>query len=237
MEKSQIARALELQAQSYAFVRWLGDHQADVLTTLTEDHGDRPPREVMAEWLRTSGSLLGYTRRLREEDQQAFANLFVSYLEISFDLLEHGRRIEFSPCGCYCFMCVSITSSSRLVPKKPGSADKERATRALEAELHAAADAAGGTLSRASLTKAHIKALLADPELREPLAIAAWMTAVFRRMRGDFVGTEALVLWRRFAWKPEGSPKHGYAITEAAVTSAQAAVKAAVERALEAQTA
>lgn len=225
MEKSQIGRALELQAQSYAFVRWLGDHQADVLTTLTEDHGDRPPREVMAEWLRTSGSLLGYTRRLREEDQLAFANLFVSYLEISFDLLDHGRRIESSPCGCYCFMCVSITSSSRLVPKKPGSADKERATRALEAELQSVAGAAGRTL-----TKPHVKALLADPELREPLAIAAWMSAVFRRMRGDFVGTEALVLWRRFAWKPEGSPKHGFAITEAAVTSAQAQVKAAVER-------
>lgn len=232
MEKSEIGRALELQAQSYAFVRWLGDHQADVLTTLTEDHGDRPPREVMAEWLRTSGSLLGYTRRLREEDQVAFANLFVSYLEISFDLLDHGRRIESSPCGCYCSMCVSITSSSRMVPKKPGSADKERATRALEAELQSVAGAAGSTL-----TKPQIKALLGDPELREPLAIAAWMSAVFRRMRGDFVGTEALVLWRRFAWKPEGSPKHGFAITEAAVTSAQAAVKAAVERALAAETA
>ncbi|NOU32772.1 MAG: hypothetical protein HOO96_33115 [Polyangiaceae bacterium] len=232
MEKSEIGRALELQAQSYAFVRWLGDNKADVLTTLTEDHGDRPPREVMAEWLRTSGSLLGYTRRLREEDQLAFANLFVSYLEISFDLLDHGRRIESSPCGCYCSMCVSITSSSRMVPKKPGSADKERATRALEAELQAVAGAAGKTL-----TKAQIKALLENPDLREPLAIAAWMSAVFRRMRGDFVGTEALVLWRWFAWKPEGSPKHGFAITEAAVTSAQAQVKEGVERALATETA
>ncbi len=229
MEKSETGRALHLQAESYAFVRWLADNTADALTTLTEEHGNRPPREVMADWLRTNGSTLGYVKRLREEDRIAFANLFVSYLEISFDLLDQAPRQSSSTCHCFCFMCVSITTSSRLVPKKPGSADKERAKRALEAELRSVAATLAPT---AALSPANAKALLADPALREPLAIAAWMSAVLRRMRGDFVGTEALVLWRRFAWTPGGSPKHGFAITEAAVTSAQAAVKAAVERAL-----
>lgn len=184
----------------------------------------------MEDWLRKNGSLLELTKPFSIEDQRAFANLFVSYLESSFDFLGQERHWQSSG-GCSCLLCASIGDSSRLAPKKLGPADVERATRLLEAELQSVA---GGVAKSPSLNKAQTEALTCDPGLREPLAIAAWMSAIFRRMRGDYVGPEALVLWRRFAWSSKGSPKRDFKMTEAAVASAQVQVKAAVLRALKA---
>jgi hypothetical protein len=224
MGTSELARALSLQAQSYEFVRWLGSNQADILTLLQEEHGDRPPREVAKAWLDRFGSHIPFVAKMSEDDRDALGNLFVSYLEISFDL--QGERTELrSSCGCYCFCCAGLVASSRLTPKKVGGADKERAERAIERELElmARALAPPKVLSKTQMTN-----LKSDPALRESLAMVAWTAALFRRIRGEYVGTEALALWRRFAWKPEGSPKPGFTLSEAAILSATKQVQAAL---------
>lgn len=70
-----------------------------------------------------------------------------------------------------------------------------------------------------------VDVLLDDPELREALALAAYGEDLLRRLQGKSYGATTLVLWRRFAWVPEGSPKKEFVLSAEALLKADAMLR------------
>ena len=54
------------------------------------------------------------------------------------------------------------------------------------------------------------KAWCARPDLACGIALATYGTQTIHRAAGENVGPEILVLWRKFAWTPQGSPIRGF---------------------------
>lgn len=75
-----------------------------------------------------------------------------------------------------------------------------------------------------AVADAHIDELLARPPLREPIALVTYAHELLARLDGFPDGPAALALWRRFAWKPEGSPKPGFVLAAAEIMAAEARV-------------
>jgi hypothetical protein len=150
----------------------------------------------------------------------------------------HGSKID-------CFRSIAIKdqpvvahllASYMASSFDPGSmkwvhnADKKRAKDAEASVLQAMA-----ATSKQVLSKAQLKVLMADTVLLDSLAIATWVALLYQRIQGAPVGTEALVLWRRFAWTLGGVSKPDFTINEAMVTTAQATVHKAVSEILAGQ--
>jgi len=49
--------------------------------------------------------------------------------------------------------------------------------------------------------------LLEEPSFRESAALGTYGVELLRRLNGESSGVATLVLWRIFAWEPEGSPR------------------------------
>jgi hypothetical protein len=152
-----------------------------------------------------------------------FANVFSSYLETSFDLIETpGTRLKTS-CGCYCSYCAIAARAPHLQPKRLASADKSRAK---QLELAAVMELAAALGSDA--TRDGCAALLENRRLREHAAFLAYAEQLLRRCDGVYTGPWVLALWRTFAWKAEGSPKRGFRPTAAMLEQARVALRQAL---------
>lgn len=150
------------------------------------------------------------------DDLRPFANLFASYLETSFDLFEAPGPRRTSDCHGSCPCCSYLAAAPNLQPQKLGSIDKHRARLLEAAYLKSVAERRG-----AALTDAECDALLAKPELREPLAMATYARELVRRMNGEPTGAEVLALWRWFAWTATGAPKRDFRLDAAMLIEAQ----------------
>src|SRR5205814_1954550 len=99
-------------------------------------------------WLHANYTTLPSHIQPAREDLRAFANLFASYLETSFEMLDAPGRLKVSPnCHCFCPICSSFVNAPRLVTKKLGRFDKQRARKLQLAAIARVASAHGASSS------------------------------------------------------------------------------------------
>lgn len=217
LEPREIERAVDLQRRAYRLLGWMegamekgfiAPHTAHVYASLAAS--------ALA-WMDEHYLNLPADGRPEREDLPAFANLFATYLDSTFDLEANpGQRLYSPQAHCFCPMCSWMVRVPHLRPKRIGRAERRRA-RGLERDaLRALADRLG-----ARVPDDRLEALLDDPALREPRALLAYAVNLLQRLEGISVGPATLALWRGFAWTAKGSPRKGFRLEAAAILEAQ----------------
>ena len=219
-ERTQIERAVDLQQRSYQLLRWLTDAVERGFISFKAAHTFSTLPEATHAWIVEHYNDLPHAARPPREHLRAFVELFVSYLDSSFELIETpGKRLYSDDAHCFCPMCSSLIDMPRLQPKKLMRSDKERARRMTTSALRQLA-----LELDIALDGERADQLTDDPTLRDPLALVAYGHDLLRRMAGVVEGPATLALWRRFAWTPQGSPKQGFALTADAILDGEATV-------------
>lgn len=220
LKRAEVERAVALQVRGYALLRWLeGALDAGFVTPDAADRYASAEERARA-WLDRHWHNLPDAARPPRDELDAFARLFCSYLECTFDLdPAPEERRESEDAHCFCPICAWLARGPHLRPKKPRAADRRRAER-LQRDAVAALAAEVGV----ALADEETAALVADPELREALGLVAYARDLLRRLEGLSVGPATLVLWRRFAWTARGAPRKGFRLTADAVLDAQQAL-------------
>ena len=215
-ERVQLERAVGLSELGHDFMKWLGDRDRDAVLAFDQSHVAMSVPDATREWVERNYMAIPKRCRPAPEDLATFGNLVGTYLETSFDLVPSRKQFE-SRTGCMCPLCASLVDMSSLKTKQLSRHDKQDAwrliqyyvgDRALEVE-HPLDDTA-------------IETIASDPALKESLATATWGRELLRRLDGHTAGPAVLVLWRMFAWTPEGSPKPRFRITATAILEADA---------------
>jgi hypothetical protein len=221
-ERTIIENAVDLQQRSYKLLRWMADAVDRGFISTRAAHSFSTLPEAALDWLDRHYNDLPNAARPERDDARRFANLFSSYLESSFDLYEHPRQRLYSPeAHCFCPMCSWLVDMPRLQPKKLTRHDKERARKLSASALRQLAIELD-----LAITEPFVEQTVDEAAMREPLALVAYGHDLLRRLAGVVEGPATLALWRRFAWTPEGSPKHGYQLTAAAILDGEAAAVA-----------
>ncbi len=216
LDEASIARAVDLSQRGYELIRWLGDGLGRGFIAIDAAHSYATLPEAARGWIEEHYENLPPNARPPRDDMPAFCNLFSTYLEGSFDLHESpGHRLR-SHDDCFCPMCRWVESMPHLQPRKPSSKDKSRAEKMLRDAVRSLALAEG-----ASLSDQAIEEICSEEDMREPVAVCAYAFDLFRRLQGQSVGPAQLVLWRKFAWKPEGSPKKKFRLTTKLIINAE----------------
>jgi hypothetical protein len=220
LKPEDVERAVDLQQRSYALLRWLADAVDRGTLTFTAAHQFASLPEAAHHWLDRNYETLPHAAQPPRADLRAFANLFASYLETSFDLVEAPGQHKYSPdAHCFCPMCSWLVAAPRLRTKKLTRGDKDRARELQVDALRAIALDLGVDLSD------HVVAeLQSRPDIYEATAIVAYALEMQRRMNDAGVGPAGLALWRAFAWTREGSPKKGFSLRAQAILDAEATI-------------
>lgn len=96
-ERDTIERAVDLQQRSYALLTWMTDAiDRGFIAFDTAHHYATLPEATLA-WLNRHFLDVPAAARPTREDLSAFTNLFASYLETSFDLIEQPGERLYSP--------------------------------------------------------------------------------------------------------------------------------------------
>lgn len=219
-DPDEIARAVALQRASYRLLRWATDGIDRGFLSTRAVHGFATLPEAAHAWIESHYENLPTDARPPAADLRPFANLFATYLDASFDLLdEPGTRLYSPEAHCFCHLCSWFVAMPRLRPKKLTRAHKDRARHLMQRWGEEVAVSAGLPVH---------PDVLADPSLQEDLAYGAYARELLNRTRGFSEGPAALALWRRFAWEPTGSPKKGFELTADRILAAEARVRRAL---------
>ena len=217
LDAAQISEAVDLQKRSYRLLRWIADavEQGFVPHQAANSYGSTQTAALA--WLTERYDILPLRTRPARHQLVPFAGVFSTYLENSFDILPRPTRQLYSPeAHCFCPLCSWLVDAPRLRPKKVRNAHKRRAREMQRDVVLQLAQERG-----VPLNEAEASALLGVQELREPLALVAYAADLLKRLQGVASGPAVLVLWRRFAWHPEGAPKKGYTLEAAAILEAE----------------
>ena len=206
-----LQKALNTNEKAYKLLNWLEKSlQKQVISvSLATDLITKP--RVAHQWLSEHYKSLPVETR-PECTQQAteFINLFASFGCTSFTIKEypgtryvpHLLRNDSS----------SFTENNYIMPIRLSKKDKSTAkTHQLEV-LRSTVK----TLNTQQPTK-----LLDKEELVVPIAIYTYCELLIKRIHGHHMGSTHLVLWRKFAWTPEGSPKKNFKLTTQLYLSAK----------------
>lgn len=205
-QKEVTERALALQAQSYEYLQWLSAlEKAKIRSGVC--HQSPQLSDASHAWIVKNYETIPSSFRPSPDNLVAFSNLFVTYLESSFDFIESpGQRLYSEDAHCFYFCCSWLIDIPNLQPKKVTPFDKRRAKK-LQAEfVHALASAM-------DVESDACKSVLADESLREDIALGTWMAQLLERLKGISPGPAVLALWRSFAWTRSGSPKKNFRVT------------------------
>lgn len=215
-----IERAVDLQQRSYALLRWVADAVDRGSLAFGTVHRFSSLPEAAYSWLERNYDTLPSPVQPPRADLPAFANLFASYLESSFDLVEAPGRQLYSPhAHCFCPICSWFIDAPRLRTKKLSRHDKERAHRLQREAIGKIALDVGIDVS-----DDEVASLIANPDLYQAAALVAYALELLRRMDDAGEGPVGLALWRAFAWTREGSPKHGFVLHAHAILDAEHAI-------------
>jgi hypothetical protein len=191
----EVEKVVALQQKSYNLLRWVGDALRGGTLRFGAVHDGLGFAQAAREWLERSWDGLPADARPAREDLDAFAHLFASYLQTSYELVESPGRRLVSPSGCYCRFCAYLVSASHLRVRTPDRKAKEKARQMKEMYLAALATEAGDPSPYAAAER-----LLTDPSLAEDIAWAAYARELLRRSEFASQGEGVLVLWREIAW-------------------------------------
>lgn len=213
LTREQIERAVRLQRLGYRLLRWIADEvDAGRLTFHNaHDFAAAPPATMIEIFDRL---WLPVELVCEPADRESLANLMSTYLFTSFELVDSPEPRFVGP-GCRCPICTYLVAGSSLRPIRLREIDHRRARELERRHLRTLADELGATL-----TDAQVSEIATDTGLHEPLALHAYVRELLLRLDGVITGPEVLALWRRFAWRPEGSPKPGFELTVELIAAA-----------------
>ena len=217
---------MELQRRSYELMVWLGQAVRRGFVSFDTAHEYATAAESARDWILEHWANIPPRCRPTESKGPAlmrFANVFTSYLETSFELVEKPGTHVRTECGCMCPCCRYMVVAPHLQPKRVGAPDKKRARTLARAAIEAVARENGVELPRETA-----ESMLDDRSLKESAALVAYAAELFRRCDGSSTGQYVLALWRMFAWKPTGSPNRDFTLTAAVVLGAEARLREAV---------
>jgi hypothetical protein len=216
IDVSTLQTVLQLHEKTFALLRWVGGQLRHGSLDWSRDHADMSAGEAAEDWLRRNLHNLPGDARPGEEELRAFARLFASYLQTSFEIVrpEHGRRL--SSCGCDCCFCSYLSSAPYL---KPRSLSKKARATAMELKRLYLQELARDTGVSVNPERGAELTFGQSPLTRE-LALAAYAKELIRRTEFMTQGEGVYALWREFAWK-DGHPDRGFRLTAKAIAQAQ----------------
>jgi hypothetical protein len=210
-----VERALDLQNRSYHLLRWVADRIDHGTLEFKHAHEWATLPSAAHGWIEASYSTLPSHVQPERGDLRAFANLFASYLETSFEMVEAPGKQKYSrDAHCFCPMCSWLIDAPRLRTKKLTKADKARA-RKLEVSAIARVALAH------DMPSIDAEALMEREGIAEAAALVAYALDLESRMNDSGVGPAGLALWRAFAWTRQGSPKKDFVLTPALILDAE----------------
>jgi hypothetical protein len=215
LSPQDVERAVALQRASFAIVTWMTERAA--LSTERALHTDVALATALRSWLTRHEQEIPPRLRPEAGDVAAIANLVASYLETTFAFDAAPRQRLYSPdAHCFCPMCSWMVALPKLRPRALTPADKRRAQALRIDAVRGLATGEGVDLGERLL-----EVLLEDPALRDAIALVAYARDLMRRIEGVPTTPATLALWRGFAWKPDGSPRKGFALTAEAILAAE----------------
>lgn len=218
LQHQDIAIAVDLQARSYALLRWLAQAVQRGFIGFDAAHSYARDPTAAAAWAQRHLEELPPQARPPQTDTAGFFRLFAGYLDNGHALVrEPGSRLYSPDAHCFCGMCSWFINGPSLRARPPAPGDQRRADRQMRASLDELALECGRLLE-----EDEVSALMRQVELREALALYAYAEVLLRRVRGS--GSEAgvpVALWRRFAWTPQGAPKPRFRLDADRIMAAQ----------------
>lgn len=197
----RLTLALDIHAQSYQLLRWVGEAVGRGFIPATRAHEYATASEAGLDWIQHH--YLNFPTAMRPDrlHLREFANFFATYVTSSFDIIERpGTRLD-SRCGCYCSMCAVLVNAPHLRVKQVTKRDRDRAYQLMIHRVTALAGEEG-----IGVSETDIVAVVRDEKTRRSAAYSAYGHWLIRRLEGDTDGKAVLALWREIAWKPNGSP-------------------------------
>lgn len=218
-DPEELERVVSLQQKSYKLLQWVGDALRSGTLRFNTVHSSMELFEAAKEWIGRNLDSFPADARPDRSDLDAFAHLFASYLDTSFDLVaEPGQRLA-SSSNCYCRLCSYLVAADHLRVKNPDKKARQKSRQMKDLYLSALAAELGVPLSYPEIEK-----LIADPALAQDIAFATYGCELLRRSRFASQGEGVLVLWREIAWDARGKIKKGFALSAERTLRAEATI-------------
>lgn len=216
ISQSEIEFALSIQDRSFKLLQWLSKAVREGFVPIVVAHDVAGTGPAAKYWLERQWQSLPNACRPAEEEMDAFANFFGTYLETSFDLDEKsGQRAE-SRCGCYCSFCCRMVESGNLRTKTLVSLDKKRAGKLRLRRLEELALGSG-----IAYCEETAQSLLGIETTRVDASVSAYASALLERINGFSDGPAVLALWRDFAWHRSGAPIRNFKLRAKQILDAE----------------
>src|SRR5262245_34214653 len=130
LDRARVEEAVELQRRSYELMLWLGQAVRRGFVSFDTAHEYAAAADSARDWILEHWANIPPRCRptaSRGPSLVRFANVFTSYLQTSFELVEEPGTRRHSDCGCMCPYCAYLVKAQHLQPKRVGAPDKKRA--------------------------------------------------------------------------------------------------------------
>lgn len=215
-DREALETVVELQQKSYRLLQWVRDALGAGTLPFPTVHAAMDAAEAARMWLGRNWESLPRETRPERTELDAFAYLFVSYLQTSFDLIEAPGTRLVSSGRCYCAFCAYLVPGNSLRVRTPDQKAKRKARQMKELYLSGLARETGHAAAYAM-----IENLLGDPALAEEIAYATYGRELLRRSEFASQGEGVLVLWREIAWDARGKIKKNFVLSAERIGAAE----------------
>lgn len=207
LSRVETENALEVQKRCFKLLQWLDNAIRDGLVSAATvpAHERADTAQAIQGWIQHHLHLLPAECRPAPEELESFSRFFGTFLETSFDFVEHPSDRYVSECGCGCAWCARLADPQYLKPKTVTRAHKDRASRLRLRRLEMLARGEGLPSFEPRLLEA-----LHDETVKHDASLSAYGAALLDRVNGISDGPAVLALWRSFAWTRNGSPIHNF---------------------------
>jgi hypothetical protein len=222
LDQHKLDLAVEMQAKSYALLKWVGQSVSSGLLSFRTAHEYSTLPLAAAGWIEKHYLNIPDAARVDPKDVPIFANFFSTYLENSFDLIANPGKIKFSPdAHCFCPMCSWMIDAPNLQTKSLSAADKKRA---LKMQVHSILQLGFDVSAR--LDESRAETIVSNNG--EATALLAYGHDLIQRLDAVANGPAVLALWRRFAWNSSGSPKPKFRLSAKMILDAESELRTLV---------
>jgi hypothetical protein len=210
---ADLPQILELQGRAYRIFRWLNHALKWNRETLGGPHRDEPAEEARR-WLLRNHLRVPEAERVEPAQLPTLANLFASFLVVSFQPQGGGRQIA----GCDCGFC-AVFAGDHFKLRALKKADRERAERFVMLTLAQLAEELGWPLRDEELRR-----FRREHALERELRLVTYGRDLLRRARFEASGPTGLVLWRELVPRGASPPRADdyFAAEQALVTALEA---------------
>lgn len=215
--KEKLAYAVDLQKKAYELLMWTNSALKDGVISFKAMHQYASISDSAQDWVTRHYENIPAKARPEQDDIPAFCEMFSTFLQNSFDLIEKpGKNLFSTDAHCFCPLCSWLVNAPHLKTKKVQPQDRKRADKLMKNEVMQKALEQSVTLDEKLVDK-----LLDDRNLVTSIALCAYGTDLLRRLNGVATGPAVLELWRRFAWTPTRSPQKGFKLSADLIMDAE----------------